>query len=296
MTDDRIIIFNIQKFSLQDGPGIRTTIFLKGCPLACKWCSNPESQNPFVNLFIDDKEKTKLDLKKDEVNFDENGYIIEDDLFYDVLKSKGICDKNIKYSQVGRPITTDKLVEIAMEDEVFYKSSKGGVTISGGEAFMQAPLLIELVKKLKEKGLHTAIETTLFTKYENIEKLLPTLDLFIVDCKHWNNEIHYEKTGVTHELILENIRKITKYAKDYLVRIPVIPDFNFSEKDALEFARLFKNLGVKKVQLLPFHQYGKGKYENYGIKYEYSDKKALRDSDLEKLVQILRKEGINAFV
>lgn len=296
MTDDKIIIFNIQKFSLQDGPGIRTTIFLKGCPLACKWCSNPESQNPFINIFINDKEKTKLDLKKDEVNFDENGYIIEDDLFYDVLESKRINDENIKYSQVGRVISVDRLVEIAMEDEVFYKSSKGGVTISGGEAFMQNDLLLALVKKLKEKNLHTAIETSLFTKYENINKLFPYIDLFIVDCKHWNDKLHQDKTGLSNEIILRNISKVVKNSKDYLVRIPVIPDFNYSEDDFQEFAQLFKKLGVKKVQLLPFHQYGKGKYENYGIKYEYSDKKALNDSDLEKLVHILTEEGIYAFV
>lgn len=296
MKNEKILIFNIQKFSLHDGPGIRTSIFLKGCPLRCKWCSNPESQNPYVNIFIKDDKKTKIDIKKDDLNFDEDGYIIEDDLFYDLLKAHGIDDEKIKYDQVGRPMDLDRLVEIALEDEVFYQSSGGGVTISGGEPFMQADLLVELIKILKAKGLHTAIETTLFTNPENVAKLYPYLDLFIADCKNWNEEVHQIKTGVLNRIILENLRDVVKNAKDYLIRIPVIPDFNYSKEDAYEFAKLFKGLGVKKVQLLPFHQFGKGKYENYGIKYEYSDKKALDDSDLKTMIQIFESNDIEAFV
>lgn len=296
MQNEKILIFNIQKFSLHDGPGIRTSIFLKGCPLRCKWCSNPESQNPYVNIFLKDENKTKIDVKKNELNFDQDGYIIEDDLFFDLLKVNGIEENSVKYDQVGRPMDLDRLVEIAMEDKVFYDSSKGGVTISGGEPFMQATLLVELVKKLKAHGLHTAIETTLFTNPENVSKLYPYLDLFIADCKNWNEEVHQIKTGVLNRIILDNLRDVVKNAKDYLIRIPVIPDFNYSKEDAYEFAKLFKDLGVKKVQLLPFHQFGKGKYENYGIKYDYSDKKALVDDDLTDMVKILEESGIKAWV
>lgn len=296
MKTDKILIFNIQKFSLQDGPGIRTSIFLKGCPLRCQWCSNPESQNPFVNIFIKDDKKTKIDVKTDELNFDMDGYIVEDGLFYDLLNRHGICDKKIKYDQVGRPVDPDRLVEIAMEDEVFYQSTGGGVTLSGGEPLTQIDLLVDLIKKLKAKGIHTAIETTLYTNPGNLAKLYPHLDLFIADCKNWNEDVHMNKTGLSNKIIIQNLRELVKNAKDYLIRIPVIPDFNFSNEDAYEFAKLFQNLGAKKVQLLPFHQYGKGKYESYGIKYEYSDKKALADSDLDEMVQILRNQGIDAFV
>lgn len=295
MENKKLLIFNIQKFSLQDGPGIRTSIFLKGCPLSCKWCSNPESQNPYVNIFIKDENLTKIDIKIDQLNFDQDGYIIEDDLFYDLLDENGV-DRNTKYDQVGRPISIERLVEVAMEDEVFYKSSGGGVTISGGEPLMQADLLLELIKKLKDKGVHTAIETTLFTKIENIEKLYPHLDLFITDCKHWNEDVHKDKTGVSNNLTIENLKDVAKKAKDHLVRIPVIPDFNYSEEDAYEFAKLFKEIGVEKVELLPFHQYGKGKYEAYGISYEYSDKKALKDDDLAGMVEVFKNQGIKAFV
>lgn len=296
MQNEKILIFNIQKFSLHDGPGIRTSIFLKGCPLRCKWCSNPESQNPYVNIFLKDENRTKIDVKKDELDFDQDGYIIENDLFFDLLKANGIDDNSVKYDQVGRPMDLDRLVEIAMEDKVFYDSSKGGVTISGGEPLMQPTLLVELVKKLKAQGLHTAIETTLFTNPENVSKLYPYLDLFIADCKNWDEEVHQIKTGVLNRIILENLRDVVKNAKDYLIRIPVIPDFNYSKEDAYEFAKLFKDLGVKKVQLLPFHQFGKGKYENYGIKYDYSDKKALVDDDLTDMVKILEGSGIKAWV
>ena len=296
MQNEKILIFNIQKFSLHDGPGIRTSIFLKGCPLRCQWCSNPESQNPYVNIFLKDENRTKIDVKKNELNFGRGGYIIEDDLFFDLLGVDGIEENSVKYDQVGRPMDLDRLVEIAMEDKVFYDSSKGGVTISGGEPFMQATLLVELVKKLKAQGLHTAIETTLFTNPENVSKLYPYLDLFIADCKNWDEEVHQIKTGVLNRIILENLRDVVKNAKDYLIRIPVIPDFNYSKEDAYEFAKLFKDLGVKKVQLLPFHQFGKGKYENYGIKYDYNDKKALVDDDLTDMVKILEGSGIKAWV
>lgn len=296
MQNEKILIFNIQKFSLHDGPGIRTSIFLKGCPLRCKWCSNPESQNPYVNIFLKDENRTKIDVKKDELNFDQDGYIIEDDIFFDLLKAKGIEDNSVKYDQVGRPMDLDRLVEIAMEDKVFYDSSKGGVTISGGEPLMQATLLVELVKKLKAQGLHTAIETTLFTNPENVSKLYPYLDLFIADCKNWNEEVHQIKTGVLNRIILDNLREVVKNAKDYLIRIPVIPDFNYSKEDAYEFAKLFNDLGIEKVQLLPFHQFGKGKYENYGIKYDYNDKKALVDDDLTDMVKILEESDIKAWV
>ena len=296
MQNEKILIFNIQKFSLHDGPGIRTSIFLKGCPLRCKWCSNPESQNPYVNIFLKDENKTKIDVKKNGLNFDQDGYIIEDDLVFDLLKVNGIEENSVKYDQVGRPMDLDRLVEIAMEDKVFYDSSKGGVTISGGEPFMQATLLVELVKKLKAQGLHTAIETTLFTNPENVSKLYPYLDLFIADCKNWNEEVHQIKTGVLNRIILDNLRDVVKNAKDYLIRIPVIPDFNYSKEDAYEFAKLFNDLGIEKVQLLPFHQFGKGKYENYGIKYDYSDKKALVDDDLTDMVKILEGSGIKAWV
>lgn len=295
MENKKLLIFNIQKFSLQDGPGIRTSIFLKGCPLSCKWCSNPESQNPYVNIFIKDENLTKIDVRIDQLNFDQDGYIIDDDLFYDLLSENEI-DKDTKYDQVGRPISIDRLVEIAMEDEVFYKSSGGGVTISGGEPLMQADLLLELIKKLKAKGIHTAIETTLFTKIENIEKLYPYLDLFITDCKNWNEEVHKNKTGVSNKIIIENLKDVAKNSKDHLVRIPVIPDFNYSKEDALEFAKLFKEIGVEKVELLPFHQYGKGKYEAYGISYEYSDKKALKDDDLAEMIEVFKSQGIKAYV
>lgn len=296
MQNEKILIFNIQKFSLHDGPGIRTSIFLKGCPLRCQWCSNPESQNPYVNIFLKDENRTKIDVKKNELNFDQDGYIIEDDLFFDLLKVNGIEENSVKYDQVGRPMDLDRLVEIAMEDKVFYDSSKGGVTISGGEPFMQATLLVELVKKLKAQGLHTAIETTLFTNPENVSKLYPYLDLFIADCKNWNEEVHQIKTGVLNRIILDNLRDVVKNAKDYLIRIPVIPDFNYSKEDAYEFAKLFNDLGIEKVQLLPFHQFGKGKYENYGIKYDYNDKKALVDDDLTDMVKILEGSGIKAWV
>ena len=291
------LVFNIQKFSLHDGPGIRTNIFLKGCPLSCKWCSNPESQNPYINIFMKNKNKIfRIDLKDNDLNFDNDGYIIEDFKFKNFMSAYTHNLDEISYEQVARPISTDRILDICLQDKVFYENSNGGVTISGGEPSLQIDFLNELLTKLKKVGIHTAIETTVFNSLENLESLYDKIDLFIIDIKHRDSKTHKDYTSVSNDLILNNISQITKNAKDYLIRIPVIPGFNHSVKDAHEFVKLFKSLGIQKVQLLPFHQFGEDKYKSYGIVYDYKDVKAIEEYDLMEMINVFNKANINAFV
>lgn len=246
-------IFNIQRFSLHDGEGIRTTIFLKGCPLKCAWCSNPESQS---------KEKEFL---------------------YDVDREPEIA---------GEDKSVAEIVEICLKDEVFYRESGGGVTFSGGEPFAQEKALLNLIKKLKEKGVNTAAETAGAVEPTVFREICCALDCVIMDIKHYDTQMHYLGTGLGNEQIIENLKWLKSNIKNYIIRIPVIPKYNNSNIDASKFAELLASIGIKIVELLPFHQFGEKKYEMLGRHYEYSGEASVKKEDLTEFGMILEKTGI----
>ena len=245
------IIFNIQKFSLNDGPGIRTVVFFKGCPLRCAWCANPESQSP---------------------------------------RPEQVGDKT-----EGKLMTVPEVMEVVLQDLPFYEESGGGVTLSGGEAMMQPDFAEALLAALQEQGLHTAMETTGFAAPEVFRRLCGRLDLLLFDVKHWDEARHRQGTGVSNQLILENLAWAVKSGPEVLPRLPVIPGFNASLEDAAGFARLLQKAGLSKVQLLPFHQLGEGKYAKLGREYALAHKKALRPEDLEDFRQRFLDRGLEAF-
>lgn len=250
------MIFNIQKFSLHDGNGIRTVVFFKGCPLRCKWCSNPESQNA----------ETETMYESENVN-----------------------------KKIGELKTVDEVVEICLQDLDFYLESGGGVTLSGGEPLMQSEFCISLLKSLKQKNIHTAMETTGFATEKIFTSVLPFVDLILFDMKHWDERKHIEATGVSNKLILCNMTTAIQSGKDVLPRLPVIPDYNNSITDAENFSKQLHKVGASKIQLLPFHQFGEKKYEMLRRTYEYSDKNALHEEDLETFKQTFFDNGIKAF-
>ena len=251
------IIFNIQKFSLNDGPGIRTVVFFKGCPLRCKWCANPESQDPTIQSLWDETS---------------NEYIKE-----------------------GKFMSVEQVINICLQDVDFYEESGGGVTLSGGEAFMHPSFALTLLRELKTKGIHTAIETTGFTPSEVFQKITPYIDLFLFDVKHWNCIKHKEGTGVSNEHILQNLKWAIDSGKEVLPRLPVIPGYNNSISDVREFSHLLLSLGAHKVQLLPFHQFGEKKYEMLDKDYVYKNVPALHEEDLKEFQQIFLDNNIHAF-
>ena len=293
------ITFNIQKFSIHDGPGIRTTVFFKGCPLRCEWCSNPESQIKNVQI-LHDQSKCSYCLScvaacpNGAITHEDNKIIINEDKCVGCLTCVNSCP-NRALSYEGDYQTIEEIVDICMQDIDFYEESGGGVTISGGEGMSQPEFLKKLIAELKKNSVHVAIETTGYVKKETFEELARELDLLLFDVKHYDREKHYNGTKVYNDLIVENLKWAIDNGIEVLPRIPVIPDFNDSLDDAEGLAELLVEVGAKKVQLLPFHQFGEKKYELLNRNYKYKNKKALYPEDLEEYQKIFLDKGLNCF-
>ncbi len=274
-------VYDIQGFSVQDGPGIRTTVFLKGCPLRCPWCHSPESQQFYAQLsWISMRcagiEKCGKCLKACFKGAISPGKVTKHAVTQEDVRhihiDRSICDNCGDCAAVcyqkslyicGTDYTVEELIKRLSKDIPFYEQSGGGVTISGGEALSQPEFTLQLLKGLKERGIHTALDTTGHAQYKYIEQVLPYTDLFLYDLKHMDSEQHRIVIGVKNELILENARKIAKAGGKMQIRIPVIPNFSDSEKNIRETGIFCKSLGeaVNLIQLLPYHNLGVMKYQ-----------------------------------
>lgn len=253
--DTRGRIFDIQKFSIHDGPGIRTIVFLKGCPLRCKWCCNPESQSREIQVMIQKGEK----------------------------------------KTVGWDVTVREVLEEVQKDRPHYRRSGGGMTLSGGEALMQPEFAGSLLRAAKESGINTALESTGFAPYAVIEeKILPWLDFYLLDIKHMNPKKHKLFTGQSNELILANAEKIADSGQNLTIRIPVIPTFNDTPEEIYEIAQFARSLkGVKKLHLLPYHRLGQDKYESLGREYTLSHLTPPTNEHMEELLQVARSANLS---
>lgn len=292
-------VFNIQKFSIHDGPGIRTTVFLKGCPLRCAWCANPESQNTEIQLLWDRDKCTRcgccvkarpqsaLSFVNDMLQIAENAG--------DYAVYAAACPVHALLPD-AKEYTAAEILAVCKQDIDFYEESGGGVTLSGGEPFAQFDFFLALLKLLKEAGIHTTVETTGFVKEEQLLEAAPCIDLFLYDVKHYEAKAHTQGTGVSNVNILQNLTLLQEQGFSVLPRIPVIPGFNRSAEDAAGFGRLFQTLQIKKVQLLPFHQFGQKKYMLLSKQYAYKEKKALYPEDLEGYRRVFEKYGIDAYL
>ena len=292
-------IFNIQKFSINDGPGIRTVVFFKGCPLKCVWCANPESQEMRMQILWDEKKclHCLTCVKNCPVNAIKN---IGEKISFDskICTECKICVENCPAHALtaeGEKKSVEEVLHVVMQDVDFYEESGGGVTLSGGEAMMQADFAVELLKALKEKNIHTAIETTGFAPPEIFARVIKYLDLILFDIKHWDENLHKKKTGVSNLPILKNMKFAIDSGKEVLPRLPVIPDYNNSLGDAKNFVKRLNEVGAKRIQLLPFHQFGENKYKLLGRNYEFENIKALHAEDLKDFQKIFLDAGIEAF-
>lgn len=293
------LIFNIQKFSIHDGPGIRTTIFLKGCPLRCKWCANPESQSANVQILWDQKKcvhclQCVKSCMHQAISCREGEIHIDEALCQGCLNCVSTCLQSA-LSNEGETKEIEEIVRIALQDKDFYEESGGGITISGGEGMSQPDFLKELVKELKKHNLHLAIETTGYIPKETFHELAPLFDLLLFDVKHYDTNRHFEGTGVHNEQIINNLKWAFHQGLEILPRIPVIPSFNDSIQDAAGLASLLTEIGLKKVQLLPFHQFGERKYEMMHKEYAYKNVKALQKEDLTEYQNEFIKKGLDCF-
>lgn len=284
-------VFEIERFAIHDGPGIRTTIFMQGCPLRCPWCANPESQDLETHLFhLDTKcvqcRKCEEVCLVNAITFRNNEFILD--------KSKcnlcRKCEENCSYNAirfVGEDLDIDSIMETISLDEDYYKESNGGITISGGEAFFQYDSFLELCKRIKEKNYHLCVETTGQTSENNLREINNYVDLFLFDIKHIDKEKLELVTKGNYDMIMNSLCIIAKNNPDkIIIRVPIIPDFNMEDDTIEKICKLAQLLKIKNIHLLPFHNYGKTKYKQMGLLYPYARIKSLNSNELIRFKEI----------
>ena len=234
-------VFEVKRFAVHDGDGIRTTVFFKGCPLRCVWCHNPEGLSPFAQeAFYKHKCIGCGECKKE-------GF----------MPDKCLGEARVLY---GKEVTVEELLPQLLEDRDFYENSGGGVTLSGGECLVQADFCAELLKKLKENGIHTAVDTCGFVSRNALDKVIPYTDVFLYDLKAYDEDVHIKYTGQSNKIILENLNYLDSLGKNIEIRIPYVPEYN---SDQIEKIAIFlsKLNHITKIRVLPYHNYAGSKYE-----------------------------------
>lgn len=293
------VIFNIQRFSIKDGTGIRTTVFLKGCPLKCQWCHNPESQEIQKSLFFDNTKCIKCGVCEKVCKH--NAHKIEKGL-HTIDRSKCfVCDEcsDVCFANAlelcGKNISAEDVIAEVQRDTEFYKASGGGMTISGGEPLFQADFSIELARLAKEKNINVAVETSGFGDTEKLMKLAEYTDCFLYDIKLFDEAEHIKYTGVSNKIILHNMDMLYQSGASIVLRCPVIPDLNFNMKHFENIKELMiKMPKISEVNLEPYHPLGIDKANRLGKKQKYDNSSFLDARELGKYVQYLNeyKAGI----
>ncbi len=271
MNDNKVLVFDVQRFSIHDGPGIRTTVFLKGCPLSCKWCANPEGIRGKIELmYFQDKcigckecmracKQGAISLKDGRIALDRKKCIL--------------CGKCTQECYAGALrfsatyMTVNEIIEKILLDKEFYDSTGGGVTFSGGEPLRDSDALNRMLDACKQNNINTAVETTLYVDFDKIAPLIEKIDHFMVDLKIMDDKLHEKYTGVSNKKILENITRLTKQTEGIVIRTPVIPGVNDNEKELgiiQDFIEQQQN--ILYWELLPYHRFGENKYDALGLK------------------------------
>jgi len=291
------IIFNIQRYSIHDGPGIRTTVFLKGCPLNCWWCQNPESQlSGQEMIFWEDRciscgacsticPTGAIQIK--------NGIPVTE-------KEKCIlCGKCIEKcpalarEMIGKKMTAEEVLKEIEKDLVFYEESGGGVTFSGGEPLEQSEFLEELLNDCREKKIHTTVDTSGYISWRILDKISPKVDLFLYDIKIMDNKRHKKYTGVSNEIILENLKKLSSVHHNIFVRFPVIPGINDDYQNIKRTGEFLSSLKIAQVNLLPYHYIGIDKYRRLKRTYKLATTQPLSEEKLSEVSAVLKKFKLN---
>lgn len=291
------IVTNIQRYSLHDGPGLRTNVFFKGCALHCSWCSNPEAIQPQPEIAFFEQycflcgecvsacPQSAITTRDQQIQWDrlkcnQSGRCVD------------VCPSHA-FTIIGREMTAREVMTEVLRDAAFY-SDHGGVTLTGGEPTLQPQFAEAVLRLSKEEGFHTAIETCGAVGWQNIKRLLPHLDLVLFDLKHTDPTIHRRFTGSSNLTILENLRKTTGSGAKVIVRIPLIPDFNADKESLIAIAKFVQSLRVvNEVHLLAYHTLGKSKYHALGLPYPMENYPPMQQEEAEKWSSIFTSHGIS---
>jgi len=260
------IVFDIKKYSLHDGPGIRTSVFLKGCPLKCWWCHNPESQNPQPDIV----EKTGR-------------------------RSEFYTHYSENKDAIGKEVTVEDVIREIEKDVIFYDTSGGGVTFSGGEPLMQPDFLWALLTECKGRGLHTAVDTSGYGPFDILSRMVPITDLFLYDLKLMDDNAHQKYTGVSGVLILDNLRRLEEKGKEIDIRIPIIPSITDNEENLTQIMDFLLQLDhIPNVSLLPYNRFGTEKYKRLHIQNRMKNVSPPSQEAMEAIKRQFKRRGFQA--
>ena len=283
MPSTRGWIFDIQRFSIHDGPGIRTTVFMKGCPLRCVWCHNPEGLRPAPDLSFMSERCIGCGYCFRACR--QGGHVMEDGkhvLRREVCRVCGTCAEECYAAAIeliGREASVEEALDEVLRDRPFYETSGGGMTLSGGEPMMQPEFTAALLGAAKERGLHCCIETCGFADFHRFERVMPLVDLFLYDIKELDPARHREFTGVPNALIIENLRRLHERGARTRVRLPIIPGYNDREDHLAAVAALCRSLPrLEGVEVMPYHRLGTSKVARLGLDPDEREKSAAPDT------------------
>ena len=299
MVERKALIFNIQKYNLYDGPGIRTLFFFKGCPLRCLWCSNPEGQLRSYQILF--KKDRCVDCGACAAVCPQGVHVMDSATGRHVImrdvecvgcrKCADACPQGA-LSISGEYRTISDIMSVIEEDVPFYQSSGGGVTLGGGEVLMQPEAAVNLLTACKQRGINTAIETCGYARPKVVRKAAEVTDLFLFDVKHMDSDRHYQLTGVRNELILENLQWLFENRRNVKVRVPLLKGVNDGGQDIESLVRFLEpykdHRNCKGIDLLPYHKMGVNKYAQLGREYPLPGDPALSEEDLERVERVIK--------
>ena len=285
-------IFNIQKYSIHDGPGIRTTVFFKGCPLNCWWCHNPESQSPSPELiFWKDR---CINCNTCLTACPSDAISIEDGIMFTDKRKCSLCGECAKKCPteareiIGRKATACEVMKEIEKDIIFYQESGGGVTFSGGEPLMQQEFLEEILHCCQKKEIHTTLDTSGYCAWPFLDRIREMIDLFLFDVKIMNDEAHKKYTGVSNQIILENLKKLAGENENIIVRIPIIPGINDDAQNIKDIGKFLASISIKCIELLSYHNIASEKYARIGKNYALENTRVPAKEKLSKISNLLR--------
>jgi pyruvate formate lyase activating enzyme len=294
------LIFDIQRFSIHDGPGIRTLVFMKGCPLRCAWCSNPESQQAKPEIMFFEEKCIQCGACLEACP---HGEVLKENWPLAIEQCTGcgscveVCYAGAR-KLVGRSYTVEQVVDIVERDRIFYEESGGGVTVGGGEPTFQAAFVAQLLHTCRDKRIHTAIETCGFTPWKTMHKVLEHTDLLLMDIKHMDSRKHKRHTGVGNERILDNARKAADMMGAMVVRLPLIPGFNDDADNIHALGRFVaeKLPAIERIDVLPYHSTGESKSKRLGKSYSLPGLEPQSSEKIRTVREILESYGLKVHV